>query len=203
VPHSARLVTASLLPRPLFSRERRPVALRPLGEGSATHRLFPSSRPKRRDPGSFSSPRTLNCGTRNRHTAAPPARVRVQIPRAVHGSASAPSDSLLLHRRRVRVEDKSAARLSDAPHIALCQRSKRENSIEFETRTWLPTEGFESCSRRTSSVTMGHIPRECGSILGDGAGIVAHEYRCAPIEQAKLRPSRTDPSTRESTPHSG
>ncbi len=44
-------------------------------------------------------------------------RVRVQraILRAIHDSASAPSYSFLLHRRRVRVEDKFAARLSDAP----------------------------------------------------------------------------------------
>ena len=50
---------------------------------------------------------------------------------------------------------------------------------------WLPGEDFESCSRRTASVTIGHIPRECERLLGDLPAIVTHENRYAPIEQAK------------------
>jgi hypothetical protein len=65
------------------------------------------------------------------------------------------------------------------------QQSKRENLIESEPHTWLPTEDFESCSRRPPSVTMGHIPRECGRLSGGLSAILTHENRYSPIEQAK------------------
>ena len=42
---------------------------------------------------------------------------------------------------------------------------------------------------------MGHIPRECGSILGNGAAIVTHSNRYAPKEQAKSR-LKADPPLR-------
>ena len=50
-------------------------------------------------------------------------------------------------------------------------------------------EDFKSCSWRTPSVTMGHIPRKRGRLSGRLPGIVARENRYSPIEQAKFRPS--------------
>jgi hypothetical protein len=50
-------------------------------------------------------------------------------------------------------------------------------------------EDFKSRSRQTASVTMGHILHERGSLSGDPLGIVTHENRYSPTEQAKFRPS--------------
>ncbi len=81
----------------------------------------------------------------------------------------------------------SRAIIAESPRLA--NGAKGGKSIECETRTRLPTEDFESCSRLTPSVTMGHIPRKCGSILGGLPAIVTHVNRYSPIEQAKFRPS--------------
>jgi hypothetical protein len=57
-----------------------------------------------------------------------------------------------------------------------------------EKRGRRATEDFKSCSRQTPSVTMGHISRECGRLSGGSLGIVTHENRYSPIEQAQVRP---------------